>query len=128
MEEKREVTSKDLKINTIKQIEEHDWSSFVSAVYGRPYDFQQQYGCQDRGVKNFTVPVEDPDDFENTEIPSNSNGEEGVSFKAWLEADPEDDNGFFWTRNFYPEFDMVCNDLYEKGLLEAGSYQIRIDW
>jgi hypothetical protein len=34
----------------------------------------------------------------------------------------------FWDRNFYPNVQMVANDLHKKGLLEAGEYSIRIDW
>lgn len=34
----------------------------------------------------------------------------------------------WWVRNFYPDVNMVANDLYEKGLLEAGEYLINIDW
>ena len=28
----------------------------------------------------------------------------------------------------YPNLEMVVNDLYEKGLLEEGTYEIDIDW
>jgi hypothetical protein len=34
----------------------------------------------------------------------------------------------FWERNFYPDVYTVANDLYEKGLIEAGDYVIDIDW
>jgi len=63
----------------------------------------------------------------------------GVSFKAWLERDPkqrlksEGDRDssslqLWWDRNFYPNVDMIINDLYSKGLLEKGEYDIKIDW
>lgn len=64
----------------------------------------------------------------------------GVSFKAWLARDPKQPlnspdewdrkNGLslWWQRNFYPDVQMVANDLYEKGLIEAGEYVIDIDW
>jgi len=63
----------------------------------------------------------------------------GVSFKAWLKRDPKqklsskDDQDSYslmlwWERNFYPEIQMVVNDLYDKGLIEAGDYIINIDW
>ena len=29
---------------------------------------------------------------------------------------------------FYPNFQMIANDLHEKGLLPAGEYSIDIDW
>lgn len=66
------------------------------------------------------------------------NGDEmGVSFKAWLERNPsqelpDDKNSWslelFWGRNFYPDVQMVANDLHAKGLIEAGDYVIDIDW
>jgi hypothetical protein len=34
----------------------------------------------------------------------------------------------FWERNFYPDTYTVANDLYDKGLIEAGDYIINIDW
>lgn len=34
----------------------------------------------------------------------------------------------FWERNFYPNLQTVANDLYEKGLIEAGDYTININW
>lgn len=60
----------------------------------------------------------------------------GVSFKAWLERDPniklKGDGAPFtrmwWERNFYPSVEMVANDLYKRGLLKAGEYAIEIDW
>jgi hypothetical protein len=67
---------------------------------------------------------------------------QGVSFRAWLKRDPnkplgdeEPDKGnnktyinMWWERNFYPDIQMVANDLHSKGLLEAGEYIINIDW
>ena len=80
-------------------------------------------------------------DYQNDSIPEVVNGDKiGVSFKAWLERDPKqclntDDQwdrehglAIFWERNFYPELQTVANDLYNKGLLEAGEYGINIDW
>ena len=63
----------------------------------------------------------------------------GVSFKAWLERDPKqklnaDDCDcpsaitMWWERNFYPDVQMIANDLHSKGLLPAGEYVINIDW
>jgi hypothetical protein len=31
----------------------------------------------------------------------------------------------FWERNFYPNVQMVANDLHKKGLIEAGEYSQR---
>lgn len=61
----------------------------------------------------------------------------GVSLKAWMERDPQQpiknqnnayDLELFWERNFYPTIESIANDLYEKGLLESGTYIIDIDW
>jgi hypothetical protein len=136
----RKQLMKKLKIKTIQSISVQNWDDFVEATYGRPYSFQQQDGCKDRGTFNFTVPS-DGEDFENDIIPEEVNGEEmGVSFKAWLARDPKQklnskdkwdrDHGLFlfWERNFYPHVDMIINDLHAKGLLPEGEYQIVIDW
>lgn len=129
-----------LQINTIQTIGVSDWDNFVSKTYGRPYSFQQQDDCRSRGNFRLTVP-EEAYDYENDTVPEKVNGEEmGVSFKAWLERDPKQkletedkwdrENGLslWWARNFYPDVQMVANDLHEKGLLEAGSYCIVIGW
>lgn len=34
----------------------------------------------------------------------------------------------FFERNFYPDLQMVANDLYKRGLIEEGKYIINIDW
>jgi hypothetical protein len=129
-----------IKAENIKLITEQDFSELVSKTYNRRYDFQQQDGCKDRGTEHITVPTKNPFDYKNDSIPEVVNGNKmGVSFKAWLARDPkkelpgEDDKDdfsleLFWERNFYPSVDMVINDLYEKGLLEAGEYIIDIDW
>lgn len=78
--------------------------------------------------------------FENDTVPEIVNHSEmGVSFKAWLERNPNqklnnpgDEDALclrlWWNRNFYPHVDMIINDLHSKGLLEAGEYDIKIDW
>ena len=112
----------------------------LKKTYGKPYSFQQQDGCKDRGIETLEVPSY-PEDYENDSIIEKVNGpEEGVSFKSWLERDPKthmkdepkDDNNdweieMFWDRNFYPHVSMIINDLYEKGLLEKGEFTIDID-
>jgi hypothetical protein len=130
-----------MKISTVQSIDVGDWDDLVEQTYGRTYNFQQQDDCKERGVVNFTVPCEDPDDFENDTIREVVNGDEmGVSFAAWLARDPkqrlesEDEDkddwrlSLFWERNFYPSLDMVANDLHARGLLPAGEYQLVIDW
>lgn len=129
-----------MKIKTIKQIHVIDWDKLVEKIYGRPYSFQQQDGCKERQSVSINVPVKHPEDYENDTVPEIVNHKEmGVSFKAWLERDPEqklsnpdDQNswsiGMWWNRNFYPHVDMIINDLHAKGLLEEGEYEIKIDW
>lgn len=128
-----------LKYKEQKIIEVQDWDDLVIKTYGRPYSFQQQDGCQGRGIFNITIPSP-ADDFENTVIPEVVNHKErGVSFAAWRERDPDQPindktefgNNFtnlWWARNFYPDIQMVANDLHRKGLIESGKYIINIDW
>lgn len=129
-----------MKIKSEKVISLGDWNNLVVKTYDRYYDFQQQDGCKERQRVRITIP-DHPYDFENDTIPEVVNGEEmGVSFKAWLERDSEkklvtDDEWdhkygleLFWERNFYPDVQMIANDLHVKGLIEAGDYVIDIDW
>lgn len=120
-------------------IEVSDWDTLVSSTYKRPYNFQQQYGCQSRGIFHLTIPSEYTEDSEmHDSIPEIVNGEEmGVKFDVWLSRDinkpiPYETQGYeldlFWDRNFYPDIHTVANDLHKKGLIEAGSYIINIDW
>jgi len=126
-----------LKGSSAKLVSMGEWDELVERTYGRPYCFQQQGGCKDRGVVHMTVP-DRACDFRNDTIPEQINGSKmGVSFKAWLARDPNEWNGklsdlnyvhMFWQRNFYPDAQMVANDLHAKGLVEAGEYAIEIDW
>lgn len=126
-------------IQDTKMIDVFEWDRIVTETYGRTYSFQQQDGCKSRGIHSLTVPDEDYD-YENDTIPEKVNGEEmGVSFKAWLERDPKQklsnlddqfdfDLELWWERNFYPDIQMIANDLHSKGILPAGDYVINIDW
>jgi hypothetical protein len=126
-----------MRIRTEKVIDNNDWDCLVEDTYDRPYEFQQQDGCRNRGVVRLVVP-DNPNDFERDTIPEEVNGDEmGVSFAAWLARDPKQpikdqehayELKLWWTRNFYPDLQMVANDLHARGLLEAGSYTIDIDW
>lgn len=114
-----------------------DWDELVTRTYGRHYQFQQQDDCRERGIFELTVPAP-AEDFPRDTIPEKINGSTmGVSFAAWLARDPTEWNGLreharyldmFWGRNFYPDVQMVANDLHAKGLLPAGEYVIDIDW
>lgn len=127
-----------LKSKTEKFVDVQDFDALVTETYGKPYRFQQQNGCQDRGVYYLTVPDPNAEDFEDDEIPEVINGQEmGVSFSSWLKRDPKEWNGesgderfldLFWGRNFYPAIEVLANDLHSKGLIETGEYVINIDW
>lgn len=126
-----------LPYKTIKLIDINVFNKLVIETYGKPYNFQQQEGCKSRGLEYVSVP-DDPKDYENDTIPEIVNHPEtGVSFKAWLERDPNQllsgnssifSLNLWWTRNFYPDVSMILNDLHSKGLIEAGDYAIDIDW
>jgi hypothetical protein len=129
-----------IKSKLVQTIDVSDFDDLVTATYGRPYNFQQQDGCKARGTFDITVPDE-AYDFENDTIPEEVNGDEmGVSFAAWLARDPKQkldtedkwdrEHGLdlFWARNFYPDVQMIANDLHAKGLFPAGEYVIDIDW
>lgn len=121
-----------------KVIDDGDWDDLVRDTYGKPYRFQQQDGCKERQRVRITIPDEEVYDYLNDTVPEEVNHfEMGVSFKAWLERSPEKplegashphSLSMWWERNFYPDVQMVANDLYEKGLIEAGEYVIDIDW
>ena len=131
-------------VRKVNMIEVQDWDNLVINTYGKPYSFQQQDGCQLRGIINITIPDEEAyDDEMNESIPEMVNGpERGVKFDTWLGRDPneplKDENEkdgkedwmirLFWLRNFHPELQTVANNLHKKGLIEAGDYIINIDW
>jgi len=127
-----------IKVKNVKMIEVSDWDKLVSDTYGKPYCFQQQDGCQSKGIFHLTIPSEYTcDDEMNDEIPEIINGETmGVKFEKWLERDPKQPVagrtdyvvGLWWDRNFYPDIHTVANDLHKRGLIEAGEYSIEIDW
>ena len=114
-----------------------EWDDLVKKTYGRPYCFQQQDGCQERGTIYLTIP-DGGCDYERDSVPEEVNGEiMGVSFAAWLSRDPKEWKGapedqdfieLFWHRNFYPDVQMIANDLHVKGLIQEGKYGIEIDW
>lgn len=126
-----------IKVQTKQIIDVGDFDDLVEKTYGKPYNFQQQDDCKPRGTHHITVP-DTPYDFEKDTIPEEINGSEmGVSFAAWLARDPKEWNGapgdkmfteMFWQRNFYPNVQMIVNDLHAKGLFPAGEYVIEIDW
>ena len=114
-----------LKSKQVGFIKLGDWDGLVSSTYGRPYSFQQQIDCKERGLHKFRVP-EDSYDYPNDDIDDEESM--GVSFAGWLAKDPSHKNNLYWGRNFYPNVSMIINDLYAKGLIEKGEYAIEIDW
>tara|TARA_R110000764_G_C10689578_1_gene343597 strand:- start:67 stop:459 length:393 start_codon:yes stop_codon:yes gene_type:complete len=129
-----------LKVSTVKTIDLQDWDSLVEETYGKPYSFQQQDDCKARGTYPLEIASSGAYDHENDTLPELVNHQEqGVSFKAWLERDPTqkipqegnssyDGTLLWWERNFYPEAEVIAQDLLSKGLVEEGSYVIRVDW
>ena len=125
-----------IKFETLNIISCQDFDDLVITTFGKPYCLQQQNGCMSRQLIKINVP-DIADDYQNISVPEEINGDEmGVSFKAWLSRDSQEWNGnpndaqfisMFWERNFYPHIDVIINDLYKKGLLEAGDYIILID-
>jgi len=124
--------------HNVNMIEVSDWDKLVEDTYDRPYSFQQQDDCKERGHYSITIP-EECDDIEKDVVPERVNDPDmQVSFKAWLARDPKqllsgEDNdtwtiNMWWERNFYPDIQMIANDLHSRGLIESGDYVINIDW
>jgi hypothetical protein len=131
-----------MNVQTRTIIDSQELDALVTSTYQRPYCFQQQEGCQDRGQVRIHVPSKDAEWHEeemHDVIPEEVNGDEmGVKFTTWLARDPKqpvgnngDENwaiNLFWYRNFYPSIHTLMNDLHAKGLVAAGVYYIDIDW
>lgn len=115
-------------VNQVNMVDLRSLNNFVTQTYGRPYNFQQQDGCRSRGLFYFTVPDKYPIDFKNDTVPDEVNKNEmGVSFAAWLACDLKMLK-HVWERSFYPDISMIVNDLHQRGLIDAGSYCVDIDW
>ena len=126
-----------LKFSNHNLIDVDDWDTLVQEIYHRPYSFQQQDECKPRGLHYITIPSTAMD-YSNSTVPEILNHDSmGVSFNAWLEREPIKALGIdcnqrhidlWWQRNFYPNIQMIANDLHEKGIINAGQYVIVIDW
>lgn len=81
-----------IKYRKEKVIDSFDWDALVKETYKKPYCFQQQEGCKERGTHNFTVPDEETyDDDMHDSIPEVINGSKmGVKFHVWLARDPNE--------------------------------------
>lgn len=124
-------------IRAVSLIELDVFDRLVSDTYGRPYSFQQQDGCKDRGIEQYDIPIENPWDYENDIVNPDDEDNMGVSFEAWLARDPSEplpnqrydwELKMFWERNFYPSVEMILADLYKRGPIPAGDLVINIDW
>jgi hypothetical protein len=93
----------------------------------------------DRGTLCITVP-DKAHDYVSSTVTEEVNAEDmGVNFAAWLARDPKQKLSdptaqrdycldLWWSRNFYPDLQMVANDLYTKGLIGEGKHTILVDW
>lgn len=122
-----------------KFVDLRDWNDLVMDTYHKPYNLQQQDGSKQRGIESLTIPDYSEDwELEMNESLGESEEETGVKFNSWLKRDYSKDLDYnptetwkvdlFWQRDFYPHLNTVANDLFEKGLIEAGDYIINIDW
>ena len=108
-------------------IDSFEFDKLVKDTYGKPYCFQQQDGCKGRGTYEFSLPIEYPEDYRNDEV-NLAKDEMGVSFSSWLATPPESFREIEWARNFYPDAEILLQDMHLKGVLPEGDYLIRIDW
>ena len=107
------------------------WNKQVSKIYGRPYSIEDQF--EFNRVLEFKVPNRSFD-FANETVEENEDTKEtGVNFKSWITRDPDQKIGsdprafvttLWWYRAFYPDIEVLANDLFKKGLLERGEYVI----
>lgn len=131
-----------IKKKEIFEVSVHDFDALVTAHYGKIYSFQQQDGCKERQVVKFILPIEEPENYdvdEEKEVATLSNieingNEMGVKFDTWKSRvgkfflDNDFHEKLWWERNFYPNVEMILNDLHSKGILENGELRIDIDW
>ena len=122
-------------------VSDSEWDKLVNETYGKPYELQQQQNdCYENGSRiEFEVPFSSSEPyskFENATLPYEINGEKmGVSLESWVATDEDSfpygykyEKDLWYGRNFYPHYEEIANDLYNKGLLQAGNYVIDISW
>lgn len=102
-------------------LSETTFSKYVSELYGRPYNLQQQGDmlAQESAVALVVPELED--------------WNEDPSLEEWLAATPPVSAADYidtmrWERQFYPSLEAVANDLHARGLLDAGRYIIHVSW
>ena len=99
-----DTTNVKLNYATVKLIDVADWDNFVKEIYEKPYSFQQQGGCKERGIESFILPDDFCWDYESPNIPF---GGMGVSFEAWLNTPVDTYGEMFWEKKF---LSMPFND------------------
>lgn len=128
------ATSHTLKSKAVRIVQHYDWDEFVEEVYGKIYSFKAQPDKLFTKMQHITVPLEEVEEYKNTEITFEPFPLRfGVRFETWKNTTPEEtlkhfefdyDNDNFWAHGFFPHTQMIANDLYANGLLEAGEYVI----
>lgn len=107
-------------------LSETTFSKYVSELYGRPYQLQQQ-GDMLAQESSVALIVPEPEDWN-----------ENPSLAEWLAATPPEEQGLGlsellneemrWERQYYPSLEAVGNDLHARGLLDVGYYIIHVSW
>ena len=133
---------------TVIKVNHNDWNKFITEVYGKPYNFQQQDGCRSRGVYDFSLPFdfelydEEEDFLDFVDRTDFNKNQSCVKFSVWKDEkvkykDPDktvfyqdeyEDERLYWVRAFYPNLYTLLDDLYKKGLLEDGDYELVVSW
>lgn len=119
-----------MRIEDVKLIWESELSALVTETYGRPYQLQQQGDMlAQESMTRATVPQE-PDfdsdlpsleEWSSRDVDAQPEGESSWSEHAWR-------RDLWWQRKFYPDLQLVLNDLHARGLLPAGDYVIHTWW
>jgi hypothetical protein len=127
-----------LTTQNVKLVNLDDWNNLVINTYNKPYAFQSQNKRNKISFFQIDVPLH----FDNEEllpesIPEGSS-QYGVQFQSWLKRDPSQPIGddknqwhidIWWEQHFYPSIHTLANDLFKKGLIEEGTYIIKMkEW
>lgn len=132
-----------MKCRKINLVNVEDFNEVIKEVYCKHYSFQHQGARTYNGVEEsyfLKVPyIRNFKDFDSGAAIEECiyNNEQilqyGVEFNEWLNKDPnfewyssDINNKLIWERYYYPHIYMLINDLYIKGLIEAGEYCIKM--
>lgn len=121
-----------LRYNTVKFVDNSDFDQLVNDTYKKPYRIQQTEGCMERQCfsfeanKNLNFAEDLPKSVDYDYIG------EGVDFQTWLNTPYLETGNYrdklYWERSFHPFFNDLVLDLCKKGLIEEGTYTMKIDW